>query len=127
MKLLPFRRFLNEDFPKAPQYFYDFLADLNPFVDAINRLFQGNIDITNNLLAERQTVSVQHGVAVTIKLQKLDPNFQRPFLVRAGYANGQTVSSVAITGYNSDGTFTVVVSFVGAPTATIPVLLVFEP
>jgi hypothetical protein len=124
VKVRPFRRFSDDDYPGAPTWFSDFLNTINPMVDGLNPLLANNIDIDNNLLAERQTVTLQHGVAIAIRLQRLKVI---PRLVRVGYAAGY-VGVGAITSYNTDGTFAVTVYFQGtAPTGPVQTTLVFEP
>lgn len=124
MKLKPFIRFANEDYKTAPKWFWDFLGNLNQAIDTLNALLQNNVDIDNNLLAERQTVTVSHNTPITLTMKKLTST---PRLVRLGYANGyQGVAS--ITGYTTSGGVTVTVYFLGtAPTAAQSVVLVFEP
>lgn len=123
MQIQQFRRFSAEDYPHAPTWFRSLMDNINPMVDQLNQLLAGNIDIANNLLAERQTITVKHGVPFSIRMQRLT---QTPFLVRVGYANGH-VGYAAITNFNNDGTVQVTVYFQDAPTAAIPTLLVFEP
>lgn len=124
MRITPLRRFSDDDYPDAEPWFLNFLDNLNPVIDTLNPLFVNNVDIDNNLLAERQTVTLSHGVPVIIKLQKLP---LVPRLVRVGYAAG-FVGVGAITGYLNNGTFLVTVYFMGTP-PTVPVLtmLIFEP
>lgn len=124
MKIQPFKRLNRDDYRNAPDWFYDFLDAMNPLIDTLNILLLSNIDINNNLLAERQVVSLQHNVPITIKLLSLK---QQPSLVRVGYANG-FIGTGAITGYNVDGTYQVTVFFLGTPpTASTLTVLVFEP
>jgi hypothetical protein len=100
------------------------LGNLNLIIDTLNPLVQNNIDIDNNLLAERQTVTLSHNTAIQIKMQKLA---QQPRIVRVGYASGY-IGVGAITGYNTDGTLEVTVYFVGtAPTSPVSTVLIFEP
>lgn len=123
MRLSPFRRFTSEDYPTAPSWFRTFFDNINPMVDQLNRLLASNIDIDSNLLAERQTVLVQHGVPITIKMNRLT---QTPFLVRVGFANGH-VGYAAVTNLNADGSVQVTVYFQDAPVAPVSTVLVFEP
>lgn len=125
MKIGPFTRFNRNDYRNLPDAFYEVLDNLNPLVDTLNKLLQGNIDIDNNMLAERQLVSVEHAVPVTLRMRKLRTP---PFLVRAGYSSGNRVAAANITQINSDGTVQVVVDFLSpAPTGPVEVVLVFEP
>jgi len=124
MKIRPLPRFLQDDYKSASSWFYTFLGNMNLIIDTLNPLIQNNVDIDNNLLAERQIVTLSHNTPITIKLQKLTAI---PRLVRVGYAAGY-VGVGAITGYNTDGTFQVTVYFVGtAPTAAVATTLVMEP
>lgn len=124
MKVMTLRRFSDDDYPNAQPWFLDFLNNLNPVIDTINPLFANNITIDDNLAAERQTVTLSHGVPVLIKLQTLK---LVPRLVRVGFANGY-VGVAGITNYLNDGTFYVTVYFQGTP-PVVPVLttLVIEP
>src|SRR4051812_34029008 len=99
MKVRSFKRFSADDFRGSPNWFLDFIDSLNPMIDSLNPLLANNIDIDNNLLAERQSVTVSHGVPVTVTLRSLTAI---PRLVRVGYAAGY-VGSAAITSYNGDG------------------------
>lgn len=124
MRFRPLVHFNTDDYRTAPQWFSNFLSVMNLMVDTLNSLLQNNVDIDNNLLAERQTVSVIHNVPTTVKMRKLA---QTPFLVRAGYASGHVVTGCSITGYNNDGTVQITVQFSGAPTTAIATTLIFEP
>jgi hypothetical protein len=124
MLTIPFRRFNKDDYRNAPQYFYTLLDNLQPIVDTCNFLFQSNIDIDNNMLAERQIVSCTHGVPFSTRMRTLAVT---PKLVRYGYASGAQVLAANITGYNADGTVEVTVLFNGAPTTAQTLQLVFEP
>lgn len=123
MQIQPFRRFTLEDYPNAPSWFQNFMTNINPMVDQLNQLLAGRIDIANNLLAERQTISVTHGVPFNIRMQRLT---QSPFLVRVGYADGHT-GYAAVTAFNVDGTVQVTVYFHDAPATAVSTLLIFEP
>jgi hypothetical protein len=119
-----FKRFDKEDYRTSPDWFDDFLENLNPMIDALNPLLQNSIDIDNNLLAERQTVAVTHNVPITLTMKRLK---QTPFLVRAGYAQGHIVTGCNITAYNSNGSIQVTVLFNDAPTTAVSTVLIFEP
>jgi hypothetical protein len=123
MKIRPFQRYANEDYKSAPKWFWDFLSNLNMMVDTLNSCLQNNLDIDNNLLAERQTVTVSHNTPATVSMKKIGT----PRLVRLGYANGYQ-GTASITGYGTDGSVIVTVFFVGTPPTTAQaVTLVFEP
>lgn len=124
MKLNTFKRYNKEDYSGATDWFLTFLDNINTTIDSLNPLITHNIDIDNNLLAERQIVTLSHGVPIRIKLRSLRI---RPTLVRVGYAAG-FVGVGAITAYNTDGTISVTVFFLGTP-PSVPVLttLVLEP
>lgn len=124
MKIRQFRRFNRDDYRAAPDWFLNFLDNLNLMVDQLNVLLQNNIDIDNNLLAERRTLSVTHNTPINVTMQKLT---QQPYLVRAGYASGHVVTGCNITGYNSDGSVAVTVTFADAPTSPVSTTLIFEP
>lgn len=125
MKVRSINRFNRSDYPNQSDEFYRLLDNLNLIPDTLNPLLQSNVDIDNNLLAERQTVTLSHGVPVTVRMRKLK---QTPFLVRYGYANKNAVRSATITQINADGTIAVTVFFESpAPTNPVPVVLVFEP
>jgi hypothetical protein len=124
MKVRTFKRFADDDYPHAPQWFLDHLDALNPMIDALNPLLANNIDIDNNMLAERQTVTLSHNTPIQIKLQKLKTT---PFIVLVGYAHGY-IGHGAITSYNNDGMFYVTVFFLGTiPTSPVSTTLVFLP
>jgi hypothetical protein len=124
MKIRPLPRFLQDDYPTAGSWFYNFLGNLNLIIDTLNPLVQGNIDTFYNIQCERQTVTLSHATAIQIKLQTLTAI---PRFVRVGYAAGY-VGVAAITSYNTDGTFDITVYFQGtAPTAAVATMLIFEP
>jgi hypothetical protein len=124
MKIRPFTRFSQDDYRGSPVWFWNFLGNLNLMVDTLNAALQSNLDIDNNLLAERQTVSVSHNVPVTLRMKKLTST---PRLVRLGYANGY-IGTAAISKYNTDGSLQVTVYFLGTvPTSAQSVVLIFEP
>lgn len=124
MRIRPFTRLSTDDFRGAEPWFITFLETMNPMIDTLNSLVQNNINIDDNLLAERQTVLLSHGVPVTIKLRKLR---QQPYFVRVGYAAGH-VGTGAVTGYNSDGSVQVTVYFSGTiPTTPVLTTIVLEP
>lgn len=124
MKLAPFRRFNRDDYRAAESWFGDFLDAMNLIIDSLNPLVASGVDIDNNLLAERQIVTLSHNVPIQIRLQRLK---QVPKLVRVGYANG-FIGTGAITGYNGDGSIMITVFFQGTP-PTVPTatVLVIEP
>lgn len=125
MKIRPFLRFNSDDYPQAPSWFLTYLNMINPMIDTLNVLLFNQIDTFYNIAAERQTVTLSHGVPIQIKLRSLN---QIPYLVRVGYAAGY-VGVGAITGYNTDGTIMVTVWFQDAtpPTSPVATLLVLEP
>lgn len=124
MKVRTFKRFSDDDYGQAPSWFLDFIDALNPMVDSLNPLLANNIDLDNNMLGERQTVLLSHGVPIIIKLQKLR---QVPRFVRVGYAAGY-VGLGGITTYLNDGTFYVTVWFLGiVPNVPVSTILFFEP
>jgi hypothetical protein len=124
MKISALNRFNIDDYSNSPQWFQNFLNNLNTIVINLNNLIQNNVDLTYNILCERQTVSLKHGVPITITLRSLKT---RPTLVRVGYASGY-VGTGAITAYNTSGTLQVTVYFSGtAPTGAVSTVLVFEP
>lgn len=124
MKIQSLKRYNSDDYSDAPDWFSDFLSNINSTIDTLNPLLQNNVDIDNNLLAERQIVKLSHGVAVKVRLRTLKV---RPSLVRVGYASG-FVGVGAITAYNTDGTYSVTVFFLGTPpTAPVLAVLVLEP
>lgn len=124
MRIASFIRFNRDDYREAEPWFSDFLDSLNIIIDTLNPLLASNIDINNNLLAERQIVTLSHNVPIKVRLQRLK---QIPTLVRVGYANG-FIGTGAITGYNPDGTVMVTVFFHGTPPANpTATVLVIEP
>jgi len=124
MKFRPLKKFLQDDFKDAPQYFFDFLANLNLIVDSLNPLLQNGIDIDNNQTAERQSVSLSHNTPVSVRMRRMTA---QPNIVRLGYAGGNP-GTAYIAGYNTDGTVRVGVFFHGtAPTAPVSCILIFEP
>ena len=124
MQIRPLPRFLQDDYPSAGAWFYNFLGNLNSIIDTINPLIQSGIDTFYNINCERQTVTLSHNTPIQITLKTLDAI---PRFVRVGYAAGY-IGVGAITSYNTNGTFMVTVYFVGtAPTAAVSTMLIFEP
>lgn len=124
MKVSQFKRFLQDDYSGADQWFYDFLGNLNMMIDTLNPLLQGNVDIDNNQLAERVIISLSHNTPISIRLRKLTV---QPNIVRLGYAGGNP-GVAYISGYNKDGTVNAGVYFLGTPpTAAVSCILIFEP
>jgi hypothetical protein len=124
MKVRPLPRFSRDDYRAADAWFYDFLDGLNVVVDALNPVFANGLDIDNNLISERRTLAITHGVPINVRLNVLK---SRPTLVRVGYAAGY-VGHGAITKYNSDGTIAVTVYFLGTPPAgAVNTTIVLEP
>jgi hypothetical protein len=124
MKFRPFRRFVIDDYPTSQSWFRDFLDALNPLIDTLNPMLQNGLDTTYNLTGERQVISLQHGVPVTVKLNSLK---SQPVFVRCGYASGY-VASAAVTAYNGDGSVTILPYFAGTPPASsVSVTVFFEP
>lgn len=124
MKIVPFQRFNVDDYRNSQPWFQLFLDNMNFMVLTLNALLQRNIDIDNNLLAERQIVKLSHNVPITIKLQSLKTQAS---LVRVGFAAG-FIGIGAITTYNPDGTLQVTVYFQGTiPTVPVTTTLIFEP
>lgn len=126
MKIQSFRRFTMQDYTGAPTWFQNFLNALDPMIDTLNFLLQNNIDLDNNILGERQTISLKHNVPITVKMKTLGQT--RPNIVTVGYAQG-FIGSAAITAYNADGTVDVTVFFQGAilPTGSVSTMLFFQP
>lgn len=123
IKIRPFVRFNQDDYKGSSAWFWNFLGTLNLMVDTLNFLVQGNIDIDNNLYAERQTVSVSHNTPITLSMKKIT---SVPKMVRVGYASGY-IATANITAYDTDGTLQVTVYFLGTvPTTAQTVILVFE-
>ena len=123
MKVAPFKRFLQDDYHSAPQWFFDFLGNLNQMIDSLNPALQSGLDIENNLTAEVQQVTVSHEVPITLKMRRI----VTPRLVRLGYASGYH-GVAGIVGFGTDGSVQVIVSFVGQmPPGPVAVELVFEP
>ena len=124
IKIQALKRYNKDDYSGATQWFLTFLDNINTTIDTLNPLLQGNVDIDNNLLAERQTVTLSHATAIKVKMRDLTI---RPTLVRVGYAGGY-VGSCAVQTYNVDGTITIICYFQGTP-PTVPVAttLIFEP
>lgn len=124
MKLATLLRFSEDDYTGAPDWFRTFLGSLNQMVDSIGPLVQHNIDLDNNILGERQTLTVTNGVPITVRLRTLKTT---PSFVRVGYAAGY-VGVAAITKYNVDGTLQVTVNFTGTqPTSSVSITVYFEP
>jgi len=124
VKIRPLKRFLQDDYRSAPQWFFDFLGSLNQAVDTLNPALQNGLDLDNNMTAERQQVTVTHNVPITVRMRRIGTT---PRLVRLGYAAGY-VGTANVTAYKSDGGVTVTVFFLGTvPTTAVSVVLIFEP
>lgn len=124
MRIAAFARFNKDDFRNAPDWFLNFLDNINVTIDSLNPLIAHGIDIDNNMLAERQTIKVTHNVPLKITLRSLS---RQPTLIRVGYAAGHLVSGASITGYNTDGSIMVTILFSDAPTTPVLATVVFEP
>lgn len=124
MKLQALKRYNKDDYPNAADWFLTFLDNLNSTIDILNPLLTHNIDLDNNILGERQTVTLTHATPISIKMRSLK---QQPRFVRVGFASGY-VGIGAISTYNTDGTLMVTVYFQGTlPTAPVSTVLYFEP
>jgi hypothetical protein len=123
MRFQALKRYNKDDYSGAAEWFLTFLDNINTAIDTLNPLLAHNVDIDNNLLAERRTVLVTQATPFKIKMQRLAV---QPTLVRVGYAAGY-VGIAGITSYNTDGSVSVTVYYTVIPPGPILTTLVFEP
>lgn len=125
MRFQFFKRMSQDDYRDADEWFEPVFDAFNPMVDYLNRVLPNGLTLTDNIRCEIKTITVQHGVAANIRLDKLTGT--RPRFVRTGYASGHVVTGCQIVGYVNNNTVQVKVLFDGAPAGDIQLVVCFEP
>lgn len=108
MRISPFRRLSQEDFPAADSWFTPIFQILNPALNTLSNVLQGNLTFGDNIRSELYSDKFTHNVPKLVAPHVVPG---KPLFVAVSYADGWPVVSCTVTKYVTLKSFEVTVLF----------------